>query len=409
MNIKKFIAVSCSAACLLSMASCGKKSDKKREKVTLNVWKMEDEAFMQQMTDDFIEYHKDDADIEIILGNKPEHSMVEYIQESPDDSADILYFADDQFDQLYNAGYLLPIEENADEIIEANGGNNAEVISCAIKSRSLYACPITAGNGYFLYYNAKYLNESDVQSLDKILEVAEKNNKYFAMDWSSGWYTYSFFGGAGLEVEAEPLGMFNNCNWNSTDGQYKGVDVAQAMLDISSSKGFKSIETFIDGATDDSIIAFVSGQWDYESLLAVWGDNLRATKLPTYTVNGEQVQMSGFMGYKYVGVYSGTDNPEWAVKFAEWVSNYDNQVKRFKVTGECPSNIKAMQANEVQSSPAVVALGEQSIFSVRQNVTDTYWTPSSLLGSTLAAGNPDKMDLQELLDKTTKDISAQKK
>ena len=229
------------------------------------------------------------------------------------------------------------------------------------------------------------------------------------MDWSSGWYTYSFFGGAGLEVEAEPLGMFNNCNWNSTDGQYKGVDVAQAMLDISSSKGFKSIETFIDGATDDSIIAFVSGQWDYESLLAVWGDNLRATKLPTYTVNGEQVQMSGFMGYKYVVVYSGTDNPEWAVKFAEWVSNYDNQVKRFKVTGECPSNIKAMQANEVQSSPAVVALGEQSIFSVRQNVTDTYWTPSSLLGSTLAAGNPDKMDLQELLDKTTKDISAQKK
>ena len=68
-----------------------------------------------------------------------------------------------------------------------------------------------------------------------------------------------------------------------------------------------------------------------------------------------------------------------------------------------------MQANEVQSSPAVVALGEQSVFSVRQNVTDTYWTPSSLLGSTLAAGNPDKMDLQELLDKTTKDISAQKK
>ena len=406
MNIRKIIAVSCSAACLLTMASCGNKLNKKREKVTLNVWKMEDEAFLQQMTDEFIEYYKDDADIEVILGNKPEHSMVEYIQENPDDSADILYFADDQLDQLYNAGYLLPIEENADDIIEDNGGKYTEIISTALKKLELYACPLTAGNGYFLYYNSKYLNESDVQSLDKILEAAEKNNKYFAMDWSSGWYTYSFFGGAGLKAEAEPMGMFNNCNWNSTSSQYNGIDVAKAMLNISSSKGFKSTESFIDGATDDSIIAFVSGQWDYENLLAVWGDDLRATKLPTYTINGDQVQMSGFMGYKYVGVYSGTESPEWAVKFAEWVSNYDNQVKRFKVTGECPSNIKAMQSDEVQSSPAVVALGEQSVYSVRQNVTDSYWTPSSLLGSTLAAGNPDNRDLQELLDEVTAAINA---
>lgn len=406
MNIRKIIAVSCSAACLLTMASCGNKLNKKREKVTLNVWKMEDEAFLQQMTDEFIEYYKDDADIEVILGNKPEHSMVEYIQENPDDSADILYFADDQLDQLYNAGYLLPIEENADDIIEDNGGKYTEIISTALKKLELHACPLTAGNGYFLYYNSKYLNESDVQSLDKILEAAEKNNKYFAMDWSSGWYIYSFFGGAGLKAEAEPMGMFNNCNWNSTSSQYNGIDVAKAMLNISSSKGFKSTESFIDGATDDSIIAFVSGQWDYENLLAVWGDDLRATKLPTYTINGDQVQMSGFMGYKYVGVYSGTESPEWAVKFAEWVSNYDNQVKRFKVTGECPSNIEAMKSEEVQASPAVVALGEQSAFSVRQNVTDAYWTPSSLLGSTLAAGNPDNRDLQELLDEVTAAINA---
>lgn len=406
MNIRKIIAVSCSAACLLTMASCGNKLNKKREKVTLNVWKMEDEAFLQQMTDEFIEYYKDDADIEVILGNKPEHSMVEYIQENPDDSADILYFADDQLDQLYNAGYLLPIEENADDIIEDNGGKYTEIISTALKKLELHACPLTAGNGYFLYYNSKYLNESDVQSLDKILEAAEKNNKYFAMDWSSGWYIYSFFGGAGLKAEAEPMGMFNNCNWNSTSSQYNGIDVAKAMLNISSSKGFKSTESFIDGATDDSIIAFVSGQWDYENLLAVWGDDLRATKLPTYTINEDQVQMSGFMGYKYVGVYSGTESPEWAVKFAEWVSNYDNQVKRFKVTGECPSNIEAMKSEEVQASPAVVALGEQSAFSVRQNVTDAYWTPSSLLGSTLAAGNPDNRDLQELLDEVTAAINA---
>lgn len=405
--IKKAIAVSCAAAGLFSMTACGKESKKTNEKVVLNVWKMEDEAFLQKMADEFVEHYKNEADIEVILGNKPEHSMTEYIQENPDDSADVLYFADDQLDQLYNAGYLLPMTENKDQIIADNGGRYTDIISCVSRELKLYACPITAGNGYFLYYNAKYLNEEDVKTLDGILEVAEKNNKYFAMDWSSGWYTYSFFGGAGLKAEANPGGTFNFCDWNATDPeyQYKGIDVAEAMLDISKSKGFKNIDSFIDGATDDSIIAFVSGQWDAESLSAVWGDDMRATKLPTYTVAGDQVQMSGFMGYKYVGVYANTKYPEWAVKFAEWVSNYDNQVARFEVTGECPSNVEAKKAESVQASPAVVALGEQAEFSVRQKLTDAYWTPTSVLGSILAAGNPDNRDLQKLLDETVEQIT----
>ena len=185
MNIKKIMAVTCSAVCLLTMASCGNKSSKKREKVTLNVWKMEDEALLQQMADNFVEHYKDEADIEIILGNKPEHSMTEYINDNPDDSADILYFADDQLDQLYNAGYLLPITENKDQIIADNGGRYTDVISCVVRELKLYACPITAGNGYFLYYNAKYLNESDVQSLDSILEIAGKKNLFFLPAMSS--------------------------------------------------------------------------------------------------------------------------------------------------------------------------------------------------------------------------------
>lgn len=43
-----------------------------------------------------------------------------------------------------------------------------------------------------LYYNKKYLSDSDVKTLDGILKVAEKNHKKFMMDWSSGWYLYSF-------------------------------------------------------------------------------------------------------------------------------------------------------------------------------------------------------------------------
>lgn len=44
--------------------------------------------------------------------------------------------------------------------------------------------------------------------------------------------------------------MTNHCEWNSTEGEIKGVDIAQAMLDISSSSGFENAvnEDFIKGA-----------------------------------------------------------------------------------------------------------------------------------------------------------------
>lgn len=58
---------------------------------------------------------------------------------------------------------------------------------------------MTADNGYFLYYDKNYFTEEDVKSLDRILEVAGAAGKKFSMEFSSGWYSYAFFGNTGLE------------------------------------------------------------------------------------------------------------------------------------------------------------------------------------------------------------------
>ena len=88
----------------------------------------------------------------------------------------------------------------------------------------MYAYPMTADNGYFLYYNKKFLNESDVSSLERILEVCEEKNKEFSMEFNSGWYMYSFFGNTGLELGLNDDGVTNYCTWNSTDNSIKGAD-----------------------------------------------------------------------------------------------------------------------------------------------------------------------------------------
>ena len=126
---------------------------------------------------------------------------------------------------------------------------------------TLYAYPLTADNGYFLYYNKRYLTDEDVKTLDKILEAAADSQRKMAMDWSSAWYVYSFFGNTGLEVGLNKDGITNFCTWNSTDGPVKGIDVAKAMLSISASPGFYNVDDtgFLAGVQDGSVIAGVSG------------------------------------------------------------------------------------------------------------------------------------------------------
>ena len=57
--------------------------------------------------------------------------------------------------------------------------------------------------------------------LTAFLKVAEKNHKKFMMDWSSGWYLYSFFGNTGLDFGVNDDNVTNHCDWNSTEGRSK--------------------------------------------------------------------------------------------------------------------------------------------------------------------------------------------
>ena len=220
------------------------------------------------------------------------------------------------------------------------------------------------------------------------------------MDWSSGWYLYSFFGNTGLDFGINDDNVTNHCEWNSTEGDIKGVDIAQAMLDISSSSGFENAvnEDFIKGAKKGSVIAGVSGVWSETELKKIWGDDIGAAKLPTYTVAGKQVQMASFTGYKLMGVSAYSKYPEWAAKLADWLTNEENQTIRFEERNQGPSNTNAAASDAVKQVPAIQAVIAQSEFGKLQRVGNSYWDASMEFGNTMAAGNPNHIKLQKLMD-----------
>lgn len=393
-----------------SAGSSGSASGASRgvETIQLSLWGDERSVpFLEEAISDFQELHADEVKLEYTISMEGEDTCKETVLADPEHAADIFAFADDQFDELYQAGTLLEITENVEEVLQAVGGRNSGAAAVVTHDGKVYAYPETAGNGYFLYYNKAYFSDSDVQTLDQILDVATEHEKKFTMDYSNGWYIYSFFQGAGLTLIRNEDGVTNTCNWNATDTKYTGVDVAEAMLRIAEHPGFVSLgdDAFVQGVQSGEIIAGINGAWNAGYVEEAWGEDYAAVKLPTYTLAGEQVQMCSFAGYKLLGISAYTDYPEWSMKLAEYLTNEENQIRRFEQIGEGPVNVVAAQSEEVLQAPAIAALAEQSVYGNVQRVANPFWDAASRFGITIAGKNSGNRDLQELLDEMTAEIT----
>ncbi len=410
-NYKKLLSITAVTSLLLSgCGGAGGEGDSSTEKkessdtVALTVWcAEEDNGLMNQIISGFQAQHSDIA-FEFTVNNCAEGDCKNTLLGDVNNAPDVFTFSDDQLATFAASGVLKPIE-NPDDIISRNAEGS---VAAASLNDELYAYPLTADNGYFLYYNKAYLSESDVATMDGILDVASSNGKKFTMDWSSGWYLYSFFGNTGLEVGINDDGISNYCTWNSTEGNIKGVDVANAMIAIGQNPGFQNggDDALKEGAANGTVIAGVSGVWVADDLKAVWGDNLGAVKLPTYTCAGQQVQMSSYAGYKLIGVNSYSKNKEWASKFADWVSNEENQKLRFEMRSQGPSNINAAASPEVKESVALSAVMSQAEHSKLQRVGAAYWEPVVEFGQAMANNNTNGLSLQDYMDEMVKKITA---
>ncbi len=375
------------------------------EQVNLTVWgAAEDEELLQQIFNGFQARYGGQADFHITYGAQSESSCTDALMADLENGADVFAFADDQLNTLVAAGALEPIENP--DVVQAS--NLPESVLAASVGNTLYARPLTADNGYFLYYHKGYFSKQDVASLEQVLAVAAENGKYFTMDWSSRWYVYSLFGNTGLTVGLNDDGITNFCTWNGTDGAIKGTDVARAMLRIAENPGFRTADDagFVKGVKDGSVIAGVNGVWNAMAVKEAWGDDFAAAKLPYYTCAGQKVQMASFAGYKLIGVNAYTEHRQWAEKLAEWIANEENQKLRFRLRGQGPSNKNAAASKEVQDSPAIAALLEQSEFSCLQRIGGNFWEPVTEFSANMLAGNPSGEGLQEQLDVMVEGVTA---
>ena len=374
--------------------------------VKLTLWVSETDAYqkvMKEIVDNFKNEYKD-VDFDITIGSESEANTKDDLLKDVESGADVFAFADDQINELVKAGALQEVSQTY--TYDPKEVDTDASINSATVDGKLYAYPMTASNGYFLYYDKSVIPDEDAGSLDKILADCDKAGKTFGMDLSNAWYLYSFFKGAGLEATLNDDGKTTDCNWNSKDNDPTGAQVADAITTAAKDKAFKNLgnDDQMSAIKDGTMAACVNGTWSSGTVSDAWGDNLGAAKLPTFTCNGKQVQMGSFKGFKHIGVNAYSKQPGWAMLLAEYITNADNQKKIYDATGEGPANKADLEA---ASSPALNALNAQGDYASLQRVGANFWTPANSLGQSLAEGK--YSDAQKLLDDAVKGITAEVK
>lgn len=370
--MKKLLAFALAAMMLFGLAASGLAEG---ETVTLKVWgSQEDQELLGVLVENFKAANPDTTwDISLGVVGEPD-AKARYL-EDPAAAADVFAFSNDQLLDLVNADALYEVTRNLDAIVAANSAGSIE---SATLDGVLYGYPMTADNGYFLYYDKSVLSEEDVQTLDGILAKANEAGKKVFMDVSNGWYIASFFLGAGCTLGLDENGK-QTCDFNNEAGVAAGEAIRAFTADPAFLTGDDSVLT---GGMGDTICAGVSGTWNAAAIQEKLGENYAACKLPTFTLNGEQVQMSSFIGTKLIGVNTQTAHPVEAMMLAEFLTNEEAQQLRFEMREIGPSNSNVAASEEVQANIALAALAEQSQYGVSQKyVLGNFWTPSEAFAS----------------------------
>jgi arabinogalactan oligomer/maltooligosaccharide transport system substrate-binding protein len=370
--------------------------------VSLTVWCSELEAYQTVMAD-LVEQFKaayPDVDFDITIGAESEANCKDDLLNDVEAGADVFVFADDQINELVTAGALNPVSTTF--TYDLNDAYGEGTLNAASVDGQLYAYPLSASNGYFLFYNSEYITEEDAQSWESLIAAAEAAGKKVGFDFGNVWYTYGFFSGAGLTATLADDGVNTVCDWNSTTNSPTGAEVAQAIVDLCSSDAVISVGSAdaMSMIPDGDLVAYVDGTWDANTVKEAYGDNYAAAKLPTFTAGGQTVQMGSFAGYKFVGVNAYSDFTGWAMLLAEFITSEDSQVAIYNATADGPANTAAAAQ---ASSPELQALAAQSAYADLQRVGGNFWSSGNTLGATLFEGTD---DVQAALDEAVEGITA---
>ncbi len=387
-------------AALFTLTACG-------EKETITLWVSEsttDSDSVVEMTkrqiEAFVKANPDiDWNYEVKIEGVTEADAGSKVVADVATAPDIYCFAQDQLARLVQASALAAPGQQAQDYIKAN--NDAGAVGAATVGGVIYAYPMTSDNGYYLYYDTSVITNPD--SLEDIIADCEKAGKKFRFALENAWYTASFFFATDCVNE-----------WTTdADGKFTSVnDTFNSAAGLVAMKGMQKLvqSTCYDSDADkfDECAAIVTGTWNSTAAQNYFQDNLGATDLPSFTVDGTSYHLGSYSGNKLMGVKPQDDPEKGALlqKLAQWLTNADNQLERFNSFGWGPSNVEAQADDAVKADISLGALVAQNAYAIPQpQIHGSWWDIAKVLGAQARTATSEA-DLQTALTDYENSIKA---
>lgn len=372
------------------------------EAVTLRIWAPENQiqnGTMKSMTESFQALHPE-WNITFTIDTQGEDTAKDEILKDVAAAGDVFFFANDQLNELVNAGAIARLGGSTEEMVKTTMAD--AVVDTVTVNDAIYGIPFTH-NTFFMYYDKTLLNEEDIKSIEGIMAKETPENVYnFCFDAAGGWKLGAWYYGAGLTIYGESQTDFAaGANWNNPTG----VAVTNYLIDLigNPKTAYADDVSLSELTADHRIGAWFDGSWNYNLYKDALGDDLGLAVIPTFNPDGNDYQLKSFYGSKAIGVNSQAAYPAVAVAFAAYLGSEEMQIKRFEESGQVPTNLKAGESPAVQADEvAKVIVEEANIASVMQptsaEFSSRYWSNVGGVATEIRSGELNKDNVQAKLD-----------
>ncbi|MGT2964903.1 extracellular solute-binding protein [Streptococcus acidominimus] len=269
-----------------------------------------------------------------------------------------------------------------------------------------------------LYYNKDLIKEAPKTFAD--LETMAKDSKYafegengkttaFLADWTNFYYTYGLLAGHGGYVFGDNGTNPKDIGLNN-DGAIKAIEYAktwysqwpQGLQDTSAAANL--IQTQF---TEGKAVAIIDGPWKAASFKEA-KVNYGVATIPTLP-NGKEYQAFG--GGKAWVIPVGSQNPDMAQKFVDYLSATDQQKALYDLTNEVPANTEAREYavgknDELTSAVVAQFASAQPLPNISE--MSTVWEPAANMLFEAASGKKDAKTAANDAVKLIEDTISQK-
>ncbi len=401
--MKKLLALVLSLSMLLSVCSFAS-ADSLAGEYDIKIWVANEIVDLtKQQVEDFNNTNelgiKFNATIEAVGEGDAATQMVTDVEAG----GDIFCFAQDQFSRLTEAGALAKLGAGAAKNVTESTDADA-VAAVTTGDGTLWAYPLTADNGYFMYYDKSVIPEEDIDSMEKLIADCEAAGKNFAFEMNtSAWYLASFFFGTGCVSEWQTDDEGNFTSVHDTFNSDKGLIAAKGMQKLVTSPIHVSSSEASALANGAAIV--VTGTWASSAIKEMLGDNMGVADLPSFEVDGQEYHLGSFFGFKLMGVKPQVDPAKAAVlhRLAQYLTGAKCSLERHAAVGWGPANLEAQADESVANDPILKAVYEQKKYGQVQNaIHGSWWDIAKVIGDEVKAATDEaglKQALQNYEDK----------